>query len=435
MLPRFEIVARHRPIDLIAPARRREVPQPPPGTPVPVPVVAPYLAVVVDLADEPGKVTVALSGLGVPVAGWYDPERGRLGLTVAGQEIRSRRHGRPEGPVTAVALSLTGEHLAVWAYDGSQWTAHARTGLDGVVDPRDPTVLRGLEACCDAPVARLSWGPFGQLGLRDLHVATHATGEPVRDCAGRIVFTATHAGPGFFDTGRTGVWALDPATLDIQHLSDLYFERPDLPGVYGDHATHLVRDDDQWLVLTSTWGDFDRTRVEITLARSEADLLVGEHVLPTERLVVPSDGVGVWDPHLARIDAVWHLAYVWASSFFVFGPGLARGPLEALEPVGEDRGKRATEGTVLVPIDGEWRLLASDGRDNRPGVRMRYPIYDLALQEVGTVEAPYLTNIPWPMVVRDGDDWLMLAFNGSKAGGDLLGYGTHGEVVLLRGRR
>ena len=31
-----------------------------------------------------------------------------------------------------------------------------------------------------------------------------------------------------------------------------------------------------------------------------------------------------------------------------------------------------------------------------------------------TVEAPYPTNIPWPSVVREGDDWLMVAFNGRR---------------------
>ena len=63
---------------------------------------------------------------------------------------------------------------------------------------------------------------------------------------------------------------IHPTTLALEHLSDLFFRRPDAPGAYGDHATHLVRDGDRWLVATSTWGDFDRSRpgagVAVTLA-------------------------------------------------------------------------------------------------------------------------------------------------------------------------
>jgi hypothetical protein len=445
VLPRFEIVARRRPIDLIAPGMLRAWPGPPPPE-IDLAAPAPYVSVVLDLdhAELAGRLTLALDGLGVPLLATYDGGRRLLGLEVAGRTIRSRRHARPVGPVRSLALTLTGDHLTVFSYDGARGLAHGRTHLAGVVDTRDPDRLGALRASWSwqprgfepAPVTGLRAGPFGQLGLRDLHVATTADGDPIRP-DGRIVFTATHAGPGFFDTGHCGVWTLDPASLEIEHLANLYFSRDDRPGVFGDHATHLVRDGDEWLVLTSTWGDFKRTSVDITLSRTTADLLAGEHVLASRRVVVPSAGVGVWDPHLTRIDGVWHLAYARATKFFSFGPGLARGPLDALELVGEDDRKTATEGTLLARIDGDWRLLASDGRDNPAEFRKRYPVYDLSMQEIGTVDAPYLTNIPWPMLVappEDGDDWLMLGFNGSRAGGELLGYGTHGEVVILRGR-
>jgi len=447
VLPRFEIVARRRPIDLIAPGMHRVSTSgqaSPPPERVALAVVAPYVAVVLDLdhAEVAGRLTLGLDGLGVPLRATYDGGRRLLGLEVGSKVIRSRRFARPLGPVRSIGLTVTGTHLTVFSYDGTRWTAHGRTDLARLVDTRDPEVLarlfavwtwqpRGAEA---APVSTLHAGPFGQLGLRDLHVATTAEGEAIR-IDGRIVFTATQAGPGFFDTGHTGVWTIDPDTLELEHRADLYFTRDDRPGVFGDHATHLVRDGEEWLVLSSTWGDFDRTRVDITLSRTTADVLAGEHVLASRRLVVPSEGVGVWDPHLARIDGAWHLAYARATRFFRFGPGLARGPLDALELVAEDTARRATEGTVLVEIDGEWRLLASDGRDNPEGLRRRYPVFDLALREIGTVEAPYLTNIPWPMVLPDGDGWLMLGFNGTRAGGEILGYGTHGEVVILRGSR
>jgi hypothetical protein len=442
VLPRFEIVARRRPIDLIAPGMLRAWPGPPPAR-VELGVLAPYVAVVLDVdhAEVAGRLTLALDGLGVRLEGVYDGGRRLFTLSVDGKAIRSRRFGRPVGPVRSIALTLTGTHLTVFSYDGARWTAHGRADLIGTVDTRDPLLLAGLSATWawqprglePAPVGDLRAGPFGQLGLRDLHVATTPEGVAVR-LDGRIVLTATNAGPGFFDTGHTGVWALDVDSLELEHLANLYFTRDDRPGVFGDNATHLVRDGDEWLVLTSTWGDFDRTRVDITLSRTTADLLTGEHVLASRRLVVPDAGVGVWDPHLARIDGVWHLAHARALKFFRFGPALARGPLEALEAVGHDSRKTATEGTLLLQIDGEWRLLASDGRDNPAEFRKRYPIYDLSMQEIGTIEAPYLTNIPWPMLVPLADgEWLMLGFNATRAGGEVLGYGTHGEVVILRG--
>ncbi len=206
-------------------------------------------------------------------------------------------------------------------------------------------------------------GAFGQLGLRDLHVATYADGGVVHS-DGRIVLTATHAGPGFFETGHTGVWTFDPRRRELVHRANLYFRRPDSPGVYGDHATHLVRDGDDWLVATSTWGDFDGTGVSINLARTTADLLRGEHVLDTAVLAVPSTGVGVWDPHLTRIEGAWHVGYVTATKFFAFHPALCRGvTLDRLELVGEDLSRTATEGIVL---SRDRRGVAGAG-ERRPG--------------------------------------------------------------------
>ena len=88
------------------------------------------------------------------------------------------------------------------------------------------------------------------------------------------------------------MWRFDPVAVEVAHTADLFFRRPDRPGVFGDHATHLVRTDGGgWLVATSTWGDFERpaTRagrrtpagLRVTLAGSDADLLHGAHVLDT----------------------------------------------------------------------------------------------------------------------------------------------------------
>jgi hypothetical protein len=210
--------------------------------------------------------------------------------------------------------------------------------------------------------------------------------------------------------------------------------------VYGDHATHLLRDDGRWLVATSTWGDFDRSHpgasVEVTLAETDADLTTGRHVLDTRHLRLPTTGfrsVGVWDPHLVRTGDGWLVAYVSASRFFRFHPVLAAGPdLDRLRVRGWSRGQRETEGPTLARVDGpgsEWRVLASDGH------RRRYPVLDLDLAEVGALDAPYPTNIPWPTLLEVADGWLLLGFDGTPYGGRVAGYGTHGDVVVARAAR
>lgn len=231
-------------------------------------------------------------------------------------------------------------------------------------------------------------------------------------------------------------------TPTLAHHADLFFHRPDAPGVYGDNATHLLRDDDRWLVATSTWGDFDRAhpsaRMALTLAESREHLLRGTHVLDTRRLDLPTTGftsVGVWDPHLVRIDDRWHVGYVSARKFFAFHPVLAAGPsLDDLTLVAADVDRRATEGTTLVRLDEGWRLLASDGRDGRRGQRGRFPVFDLALTELGELDAPYPINLPWPTLARVDGGWLTVTFDGRPTGGDLLGYGTHGAVLVLQSR-
>ena len=455
MLPRFEIVDRQRPVDVVAPGLvrfdRSFAPEAAPSElSAPARLVAPSAAVVAHLghAEIAGRLVFGFQDqTGRRLQGWYDGGRRLLGIEVTDDAGRTRRHrsrryGRPAGPVTAVAAVLTGSWLTVLAHDGRiggrGWRARAKVDLRTTLPTRDEGFLAGLEggyawtprAADPSPVTRLRVGPFGGLGLRDLHLATYADGAPYL-LNGRVVLTASHAGPGGFDTGHTGVWLFDPRDHAFEHVADLHFRRPDRPGVYGDHATHLVRDCDQWLVATSTWGDFDRTRVRLTVTKTSADLLQGEHVLSMRELRVPTDGVGAWDPHLVRIDGEWHLAYVSATEFFRFHPVLARGPLDRLALVGEDRSRVATEGTTMTRIDGQWRVLASDGRDNPAGLRERYPVYDLALREVGALDAPYPSNIPWPTLLPMDDHWLMLTFDGTPAAGRLTGYGTHGDVLVM----
>ncbi|GAA1158024.1 hypothetical protein [Nocardioides aquiterrae] len=400
----FERVGRRRPVELVVPGSSLAE------------VVAPYAAAV-------GPASVTLASGPDELVGRYDGDAAWLEVTSGGRTTRhrSRRYARVDG-AREVGLALTGTHATVLTRGPGPWIARGRVDLRDRIDTRSSAWLARLET--DAPVA----GRFGQLGLRDVRL--------VSGVADRVVLSATSAGPGFFDTAHTSLWELDPATLAVTHLSDLFFRRPDRAGAYGDHAVHVLRtsggDGDGWLVATSTWGDFDprAPRVGVTLARTTADLLSGVHLLDTEPLPLPVDGlrsVGVWDPHLVRVDDGWLVGFVSATRFFRFHPALAGGPsLDRLSLLGAASDLTQTEGTTLAMLDGQWRVLASDGRARR------YPVFDLSMAPAGELRAPYPSNIPWPTLVPDGDRWLLVGFNGRRSGGNLAGYGTHGDLVFAR---
>ncbi len=435
MLGPFAIVARRRPVDLVAPAFTSVTGHGPGGWDLPQP--APYLAAT---AATGGPAMIRFSGRGTSVG--VRLREGVLDLLVdAGGHVtdhRSRRFGTLRARPEALAATLTGTHLTGLVREDGRWRARARFDLRERLDTRDEDYLGSLRLDVEGDVGQVRAGAFGQLGLRDVRWVTEADGTPVRD-GDRLLFTATHAGPGFFDAAHTGVWSIDPDGWVPEHRGDLFFRRPDTPGVYGDNATHLVRDGDRWLVATSTWGDFDRPHKEasvaVTLAESDADLLSGRHVLDPQYLSLPTGGlrsVGVWDPHLVRIDDRWHVGFVTASRFFRFHPALAVGDsLHSLTLTAADTTRTATEGTTLLRLDDDWRVLASDGRQGPRRKRARFPVFDLALREIGRLDAPYPTNIPWPTLARVDDGWVMLAFNGQRVGGDLVGYGSHGDLVVM----
>ncbi len=439
MLGPFAIVARRRPVELVAEAFVALKADGPGAWDLPRP--APYAAATAVMSHA---ATLGLASGNAELT--VRVRDGVLDLLVVGggrtTEHRSRRYGRLAAPAEALAVTLTGTHLTGLVREGGRWRARARHDLRERLDTRAEAFCRGLRVHATGEVADVRAGAFGQLGLRDVRLVTGADGTPLSDDAG-LWFTATHAGPGFFDAAHTGVWSIDPDGDPDgwvpHHRADLFFRRPDVPGVYGDNATHLVRDGDRWLVATSTWGDFDRVHkgasVAVALAKSEADLLHGQHVLDTEYLALPTTGlrsVGTWDPHLVRIGGRWHVGFVTASRFFRFLPALAVGDdLRHLELAAADSSRTATEGTTLVHVDDQWHVVASDGRRGPRGKRGRFPVFDLSLRETGRLDAPYPTNIPWPTLARLEDRWVMLTFNGTRAGGDLVGYGSHGDLVVM----
>ncbi len=58
--------------------------------------------------------------------------------------------------------------------------------------------------------------------------------------------------------------------------------------------------------------------------------------------------------------------------------------------------------------------------------------FDLDLREVGTLDAAYPSNIPWPTL--SAGDLLLIGFDATPYGGRLVGYGSHGDVVMQRAR-
>ena len=250
-----------------------------------------------------------------------------------------------------------------------------------------------------------------------------------------------------FDPARVGSGAGAPEAGLLTHTADLFVRRRGSSAVLGDHAGHLLRDDDAWLLATSTWGDFDPDRhdasVGVTLAETDVDLLHGVHVVSGEPLPLPADdpSVGVWDPHLLRTDDSWLVGYVSATRFFRFHPVIAAGPdLDSLALRAADPFRRASEGTTLLTLHGaagspRTIVLVSDGRDGPRAAREQWAVLDPDLRPRGVLEAAYPTNIPWPTLVPHGEDWLVVTFDDTRQGGRVCGYGTHGDVVVMRGRQ
>jgi hypothetical protein len=457
---RFEEIARYRPWALLAPYAEHDLTAPP-APPVgelaelgPGPR-APYCAVVADVAaaGPDGVLRLGLAGGGVRVLGTWDAATGTVAVEVGGPRGSVSLPAPVGGPTpSAVAVVVNSNHVTVLVRDGgadgsADWRP-VLTEADRVrdlVELRDPAVLRSLRyvhgASGEVRLSRLRAGYSGQVGVRDPQVVRTADGRPlVRD--GKVWLTLTNAGFGFFSRAHWGVWTLD---LDdptrLEQVGALFFARDGL--VLGDHAGHLVVDEatGATTVLVSSWGDFTpEVGVHVRHLTTDEDLLGGVHVLESHRLGLPTPHSS-WDPTLARVDGRWHLGFVECLTFgpprFVFRPVLARtdddDPTRGLVRVGADEVHQQTEGTVLQRFGDRWYLLASD-RDAAD-----YPVYEPAtMVRIGQLQAPYGTNIPHPMVVPNGrpgqEPWWLVTFDGTPWHEDVLGYGTHGDVLVMAGR-
>ena len=338
--------------------------------------------------------------------------------------------------------------------------------------------------------ARVRAGYYGEAGVRDPHVVQYADGTPyIKN--NKLYFTLTNAGLGFFEKAHWAVWTMDLSNYrNIEQVGNIFWthvppETP--PKVYGHHAGQIILDEEfeggtgRWIVVVSSWGDFgpqggDRALTPGTVTPNPANppvdilyderpstenLLQGVHILAGKKHpvnAVPFRTEGKWDPGLTRIDGRWYLSYVIALDLFTdFQPALARSPvgsdhLAALEFVGADWEKRATEGSVIQKLGGRWRLFASCGDDEPPEFEDKYPIYFLEAENPsaapanrrlrfdGYLDAPHPTNIPHPMIVPISirvsgirkTKYIMITFNGEQYYERLLGYGTHGHFYVMQ---
>ncbi|UYM04162.1 hypothetical protein [Solicola gregarius] len=373
----------------------------------------------------------------------YEPRRGRVRIVATVDGIRHRLRSRRvrSGTVHRVAFVLCENQVTGVVDSGRGWRpiVTARSEVSALVDLREPATLghlaytwgtTGPEA---VTVRDVRAGPFGMTGVRDPHLVQHVDGTPyVRD--GRMYVTMTCAGMGFFQQAHWGVFAIDlDRPEEMTQVAHLYTGRDGL--LLGDHAGQIVVDGDRCIVVVSSWGDFTPSRgVHVRHAVTGLDVLEGVHVLDTTPLALPTRH-SAWDPSLTRIDGRWRIAYVESPSQapFRFHPALAAsapgGAYDGdLTLVGADTDHDQCEGPIIARLDGQWRVLASDGHARD------YPAYDLSMRRVGVLDATYGTNIPHPQVFSParGDGEWMLTFDGTPWGKRVLGYGTHGDVVLMR---
>ena len=446
----FDITSRYRPFHLLAPgfiqAEKASVGAVSDLVRSDTSPQAPFVAVELDVVDDAGAVLLAglATASGDHVAATYDASGQRVGIEVRRNGrtrlLRRKKVALPDR--FGFTFVLCENQVTVLADTGDGWKPllTERDRVAGEIDLRDPDVLSQFNyvwgARTDSKPAELGAaraGLFGMAGLRDPHLVQHSDGRPyIRD--GKAYLTFTCAGLGFFRQAHWGVFTLDLSDpTELEQVGQLYSRRDGL--VLGDHAGQVVRDDDsdQWIVATSSWGDFGRDGVHVRHTTTPDDILHGVHLLDTEPTPLPTSASS-WDPALTRISGRWHVAYVESPSQtpFDFHPALARAPqgadwTDGLELVGAATDLHECEGPILSRVGDRWWLLASDG-DNR-----LYPVFNLDMHRVGRLDAPYLTNIPHPQIVPlPSGGHLLVTFDGTPYAKRKLKYGTHGDVVIMR---
>lgn len=431
---------------------------------------APFASVIVDVESfansSSGPEDTVFAGLVKDdenyVVAFYNDRKKLAGIDVVvdGQVNTVGTESADLSAPTRFAFTVTENKVTALAEvpedDRFGWRPLLRGDVAEFIDLRRPAVLDeyrngfGVRANSGATITLggVEAGYFGEAGTRDPHVVTYADGTPyIKD--GKVYLTFTQAGLAFFETAHWGVWSLDLSSYELEQVSNLFFMRDDLDAVLGDHAGHIVvdEDNDRFILAMSTWGDFSFEEVDVnyaTVPLSE-NVLSGVHVLQTQSLPLPlgelsTATVGQWDPHLVRIGKRWYVTFVNARRFFNFYPVLAKSgkgeDFTDLGLVGADTRKVETEGTILQKIGGEWYVFASNGDNSPPEIQGRYPVYDLDMNQIGALDAPHPTQIPHPMLFpvpekRGRTRYVMVTFNIDQYFESQLGYGTHGDFFVM----
>ena len=420
--------------------------------------VAPYCTVIVTIgssetgADEAGTVTAGLvrDASNYVIASFErngDPAKAAVAIDVRveGRTTRVASVNVDRAGVTRYAFTVNENYVTALVARGVDWVPVVQHRITDLLDLRNPAVLRQYRygfgaggAGTTVTIEDVRAGYFGQAGIRDLHVISHSDGRPyIRN--GKLYLTATQAGLSFFQAAHWGVWTLDlDEPYQVEPVAALFFERDGL--VLGDHAGQIVADehDGGFHVAVSSWGDFAFKGMHVRYCRTFNNILSGVHVLKSARMSLPTD-VSAWDPSMVRIGGRWYVGFVESpyqdpTRGFNFHPALARsdrgGSLNRLSKVGADLSRDQTEGTILQKVGGRWYLLASDGVDRQ------YRVYDLSMKLLGFLKAPYGSNIPHPQVIPISDQgqttYLLITFEGTQYHEELLGYGTHGDLIVMR---
>jgi hypothetical protein len=420
--------------------------------------VAPYCTVVVTIGssetgtDEAGTVTAGLvrDASNYVIASFErngDPAKAAVAIDVRveGRTTRVASVNVDRAGVTRYAFTVNENYVTALVARGVDWVPVVQHRITDLLDLRNPAVLRQYRygfgaggAGTTVTIEDVRAGYFGQAGIRDLHVISHSDGRPyIRN--GKLYLTATQAGLSFFQAAHWGVWTLDlDEPYQVEPVAALFFERDGL--VLGDHAGQIVADehDGGFHVAVSSWGDFAFKGMHVRYCRTFKNILSGVHVLKSARMSLPTD-VSAWDPSMVRIGGRWYVGFVESpyqdpTRGFNFHPALARsdrgGSLNRLSKVGADLSRDQTEGTILQKVGGRWYLLASDGVDRQ------YRVYDLSMKLLGFLKAPYGSNIPHPQVIPISDQgqttYLLITFEGTQYHEELLGYGTHGDLIVMR---
>lgn len=396
-------------------------------------LMAPYVAFEIELAGSAAGAGVTAPGRAVH--GYFDTGSGtqQIVVTADGSSRVVASGEAPVGTGAKVAVSVTENVVTLWQRTQGAWEALLTHRLDPESEVDLAAAAGGghLRAATVGSPASVALGYFGHTGLRDPQLVKYADGTNyIAD--GRLLATMTCAGPGPFQTAHWGVFSIaadDPC--DVTQVGHLFFKRDGR--ILGDHAGQIVIDDDgSAIVVVSSWGDFDED-VHIRHVRTDSAILMGVHVLPSEPLQLPTS-LSTWDPTLQRHKESWWIGFVECEAFsprFDFRPALARSHAgasyaSAYEYVGADMLHHQTEGTILTQLGGELRLLASDG-DAKD-----YPVYDLHMNRIAQLRAPYESNIPHPLLIDRPEAVWMLTFDGTPVSADILGYGTHGDILIFR---